>query len=298
MSVRILGLLLLLGCALGVWWQRGQSYTTCTQPLPYRPGQVDERFGLSHSDVLEAIQRAEQLWETALGENLFEYDPTARLSINLLFDERQQTALAGRRLANKLQQTASSHATLAESYAYWHQVLTEKTRAYDSVLADYNTRAEEYQANAQRWNTPGGAPRRVYADLENERQQLQTLQQQLDSDRGYIRSLVDTVNTLADRGKTLTTTYNRQVKTYKNLYGENRRFHKGEYNGKAITIYQFHNLDDLTLVLVHELGHALGVEHVNNPEAVMHDFIGEQELEPVALTPEDVRALRTACHDR
>lgn len=298
MSVRIIGLLVLFGCALGVWWQHGQSTIVCTQPLPYRLGQIDERFGLSHSDFLETIQRAEHLWEKALGGNLFEYDPTAHLRIDLLFDERQQIAMAGQRLADKMQQTASSHANLAESYTYWRQVWSEKTQAYDNALADYHTRTAEYEANVQRWNTQGSVPPQVYAALENERQQLQTLQQQLDSDRAYVNSLVNTVNALAERGKTLTATYDRQVKTYKNLYGENRRFHKGEYNGKAITIYQFHNLDDLTLVLAHEFGHALGVEHVDDPEAVMHEAIGEQDLDPVALTPADVRALHTACDDR
>lgn len=298
MSGRILGLLVLFGCAVGVWWQRAQLDVACTQALPYRLGQVDERFGLSHSDVLAAIQRAERTWEEELGGQLFEYDPMARLSINLLFDERQQTVLAGQRLANKVQQTVASHDTLAEAYTHWRQVLTEKTQAYDSALAAYKTREAEHQALVQQWNTQGGAPLLVYRDLEEERQQLQTLLQHLESDRAYLDNLVTTVNTLANRIQTLTVTYQRQVKTYKNLYGENRRFHKGEYNGESISIYQFHNLDDLTLVLTHELGHALGVGHVGNPKAVMHDAIGEQDLDPVELTPEDVNAFRIACPER
>ena len=297
MPLRSLGFLLLFGCALGVWWQHGQSHIPCTQPLGYRLGQVDERFGLSPRALHDAIRQAEQVWEAALGKNLFEYDPTARLAINLVFDERQQTALASQRLAHKLEQTASSHATLAESYAYWHQVLNEKTQAYERAVADYQARGEQYQANVQKWNAQGGAPRQVYTDLENERQELHVLQQQLDSDRADLQSLVETVNTLAERSRTLTVTYNRQVKTYKNLYGEDRHFHKGEYNGKAITIYQFHDVNDLILVLAHELGHALGVEHVKNPEAVMHDSIGEQDLEPITLAPEDIRALRRACEE-
>jgi len=295
MSLRSLGLLLLFGCTLGVWWQRGQSYVPCTRPLAYRLGQVDERFGLRPGAFHDAIHQAEQVWETALGENLFEYDPAARLTINLIFDERQQTALASQRLADKLEQTVSSHATLAESHAYWHQVLNEKTQAYAQAVADYQARGEQYQVNVQKWNAQGGAPHQVYADLESERQHLQEWLQQLDSDRADLQNLVKTVNTLAERSRTLTATYNRQVKTYKSLYGENRHFHKGEYNGKTITIYQFHDLNDLILVLAHELGHALGVDHVKNPEAVMHDSIGEQDLEPVALTPDDIMALRTVC---
>jgi hypothetical protein len=46
------------------------------------------------------------------------------------------------------------------------------------------------------------------------------------------------------------------VATFNGLYGEPRQFHKGEYDGRTITIFEFHDERDLTLVLAHELGHA------------------------------------------
>ena len=110
-----------------------------------------------------------------------------------------------------------------------------------------------------------------------------------------LQDIIATLKGLEDRGKTLIETHARQVQSYNALYGEHRRFHKGEYNGKEITIYQYQDLDDLILILAHELGHALGLAHVDDPKAVMHEILGDQDLDTLTLTSADVRALRTVC---
>jgi len=49
------------------------------------------------------------------------------------------------------------------------------------------------------------------------------------------------------------------------------------------------------LTLIHELGHALGLNHLENPQAFMYYLMGEQGMENPSLTAEDLQALKEAC---
>jgi len=68
------------------------------------------------------------------------------------------------------------------------------------------------------------------------------------------------------------------------------------YDGKSINIYQFEATADLRLVVVHELGHALGLDHLSQPESIMYYMMGEQDLENPKASNEDILALKQICN--
>ncbi len=286
--------LLLMCVVFGVLvWHQHQA--VCHTPVLYRIGHIDAKFGLSDSEVRAALKQAEQLWENALGRNLFEYAATAKLTVNLIFDERQHATHVKRRLLSRLQQTEASHAGLAQSYATWRGLYQDKRKAYEAAGMAYEVRVQAYNAQVQQWNARGGPPVQVQQTLALERAQIEASQRQLAADQSELRDIIATLKELEDRDKTLVETHARQVQSYNALYGEQHRFHKGEYDGKDITIYQYQDLADLILILAHELGHALGLAHVDDPQAVMHEILGDQDLDTLTLTSADVRALHTAC---
>jgi matrixin len=296
MARRIL-LLSLVACvalSAGLWTIRPRP---CGRPIAYRLGAIDTRFGLTSDEVLEGLRQAESLWSHAMGRDLFAHDPRAALTVTLVYDERQQTTQTSQRLWSSMRQAQASHAEVSRSYAEWRETYERRARTYEATYAAYQERAAAYNAQMQQWSVRG-VPREAQAGLEAERSRLQAMRSELETERMAIESLAGTVRSLAEKGNALAEAHNRDVMTFNSRYGAPRQFHKGEFDGREITVFEFHDMRDFTLLLAHELGHALGLGHVDDPAAVMHAVGGEQALEPLRLTAADLAALQKLCGRR
>jgi predicted Zn-dependent protease len=65
--------------------------------------------------------------------------------------------------------------------------------------------------------------------------------------------------------------------------------------GEEINIYEFDSRTALLRVLAHEFGHALGLDHNDNEQSIMHYLNSSTNLKP---TKEDLAALREVCATR
>lgn len=267
----------------------------CQKTLYYSIGEFDRQFGIRHAEFQSIIEQAETIWEKSIGRNLFAYDPAAEFTINLVFDKRQQATLARQNLVNELQVIESSHTDLATSFEYWHDIFEDKNGVYQRMLQRYQQRLKTYNDDVQFWNKKGGASTEMFRELEQERQQLRIEKNRLDEERLYLNRLFETLKSMQKQGANIANAYQTQRQTYQAKYAETSRFNQGEYDGISITVFQFNNPTDLTLLLTHEFGHALGIGHVDNPKAVMYYLKGEQDWTQPALTRNDVEALKLVC---
>lgn len=70
-----------------------------------------------------------------------------------------------------------------------------------------------------------------------------------------------------------------------------RLFDKGAFDGSKIMIYEFSSTADLRLTLAHEFGHALGLQHNHDPQALMFPMMQKQDLQNFKLTSADLALL-------
>jgi hypothetical protein len=286
-------LLALVTVGAAVVWTR--IHAPCSRPIAYRLDRVDPRFGVTADEVRDAIRRAESLWRGAAGRDPFVETPAAALVVSLVYDERQQTTQASQRLQSSLRDTERSHTASSQAYGAARAHYEARARDFQDAQQSFLRRSQEYNARVQEWNARGGVPADLRATLDAERAHLEAEQRQLEKERLVVNELGASVNALAAHSNALAAQHSTGAATFNALYGTPRQFHKGEFNGREIAVYEFRDAGDLALLLAHELGHALGLDHVADPAAVMHAMASGQAVEPLALAPADVAALRSHC---
>ncbi len=278
----------------GYYWYHHAIVQACSVPLAYSIGTIDERFGLSQTDVQKVVKEAESLWEDATGRDLFVYDPAGALTVNFIYDDRQQLTNDEHTLRTVLDRKENVSSTikgtyeeLLAKYETIKKTYEERVNAYEGTLAAHN-------AEVASWNSNGGAPEDVYARLNGEQRTLDTENKALSGLAKTLNGLVDSINKLGAQGNKTVQDYNTQVAQYNSLFNHEREFTEGEYYQGRINIYQFKDRAELRLVLAHELGHALSLKHVNDPKSVMY-YLMDKQPTAVTLSPADLAEFKRVC---
>lgn len=249
------------------------SYSECDTPLAYTLGTIDPRFGLSRDEALSDITNATAIWSAAEGKSIFTYSPDAKLTVNFVYDQRQALDTTISQLNSKLKQSSS--------------VLSQQIADYKAQVASFQQRLSAFNAIVDRYNREGGAPESVYRDLLSQQKQL--------------NAEADTLNERAKQLDLSTIDYNagvsalnKDINQFQNALA--LKPEDGIYNGAdtTITIYFADNQSELVHTLAHEFGHALGMEHVKDPQAIMYPYTTGS----LQVTADDMKQLTYVCREQ
>ncbi|WP_180118264.1 matrixin family metalloprotease [Acinetobacter sp. YH12096] len=254
--------------------------------LRYRVADVDPRFGLSQQQVIQLSEEAAEIWHKGILKPLFIYDPNAQLAIHLIYDDRQEQYNAYKQVQKTLAADKARNDLYAENLANSRKGLEMDEQQLRSKQAMIRAEIAQLSQERMSWSRIEHAQGPNMQRVERELTQVKAQAMQLDQE-------IDRFNQQNDQFNQQVSSYNQQIDQYNagviqaSQRFPAREFHKGVFMGDQIQIYQFDAEDDLRLTLAHELGHALGLSHHNDPAALMYPILGAQQLENFKLMPAD-----------
>lgn len=256
----VLGVVLV-GASAGVYLQY-QNTRPCTHPIPYAIGAVDPRFEISNATLTTSAAAAAAIWNKAAGKTVLVYDPKATLKINLIYDEREASTKLGSEIARQQDNMDSARAEL------------------DALQEEYTHDQAAYNQKVSAINVRGGTTKSEAVALARERAALNVLANSINSRVASFNTRVKALNTV--------------VAEYNQTAG--RTFEQGQYirdsEGERINIFVFVSATQLRRVLAHEFGHAIGLDHNDDPKSIM---FAKNESGNLLPTASDLAALKALC---
>lgn len=273
------------------------SLNPCDRVIEYSIGTFDTQFGINRNDFLNYIDEATAVWEKELGKDIFRYKEGSGLKVNLIYDERQVLTEQKRKeefgltqAENILKSFDSKLSMLDSEYKRLTTLHEEEIASLSRVQNDYNRKVDE-------WNRKGGAPEGVYEQLDKERILINTKIDSINKNAISLNKMTEDLNLLIRLRNEAAENYNRIAKSYNTKYGHGLEFNQGEYSTTGeINIYQFDSPISLKMVLSHEFGHALGLDHTEDTDSIMSAYTNPERNSLIVTDADRIELLRVCSY--
>ena len=183
----------------------------CQEPLTYRIGTVDARFGLSRQEFADSAGKAASIWGKPYARALFREEPDGKIEINLVYDYRQEAADKLKKLHYAIGTTKGTYddmkvrfENLKAEYERKNSALANDSNAYNRRLGVYNA---EIEAGRQR----GAVTEAVYRRMTAEKGELNDMRENLQARQEEVKMIADILNNMTVVINDIAANYNLDV---------------------------------------------------------------------------------------
>ncbi len=269
----------------------------CSSPITYSIGTIDPGYAITPEELAGVLKEAETAWEIPARRNLFEFrQSSGAVTILLVYDKRQAALDKLKTLGITTDQTLSSYKELKARYEALLAQVDEEDARLKGVVARYKERESAYNAEVRRLNQKGTATPAQVRRVNNAREALAAQFGGIKMIETAVNADVDTLNALGTTLNQLIVQLGINVAQYNRAGSAIGRYEEGLYriSGgiQTIEVYKYTDRAQLVSLLAHELGHALGLEHVPGTGSLMSPVNNGRSLN---LTDNDIRELNRVC---
>ncbi|MDQ3089551.1 MAG: M10 family metallopeptidase domain-containing protein [bacterium] len=301
-------LLILLGSILFLTFQVNSGKVTlgsftgiggrvCNTPIKIELGEVDPRFKLSQQVILNELETASKVWEDGSDKDLFLFEGKgkSKVIVKFIYDNRQQEVIQSGEAKKELENEWSEYEKMVGERKILINEYENLKITYEKDKRSYDTRLNNYEERVKNWNQKQGTAEE-YRALKKEEVVIESLYNKLEASRSAINRKGSAINNTNELIESLYNEVASKTNDYNRLFSSDEEITVGEYDGLFyINIYQYTNLEQLRITLAHELGHSLGMDHIENEKSIMYPLQSKQDGDVLFLTNEDKAELSRVC---
>jgi chromosome segregation ATPase len=285
-------------------------------------GKIDKRYSalVSQEDLIEIIKEIEILFEKQLGFNVFDYSQEVGKPIDILYmppSQKKKKIVQNQKKSELLKKRMSD---IKVSKSYQQTIMDSTKKQLESQYKNLNRDIQQLNSYVSRKNSSRNLSKNDYetmkrhvskeqSDIKMRKRALDRKKRQFNSKALSLRNKVNQYNSLISRYNHYQRDIERLSKSYKEIKGKTKKRIQTTNttyteDGKSITkqdikidsekieIYDFENLNLLKVILAHEIGHLVGVKHIDNKGALMHPELQKKQINHLSLTADDIQAFQ------